>query len=75
VGISFFDTHQIRFSPKNYKRFQLFYFSKKTYTPGSGINFFVKLFNSHNVGSHKFENSQSSFGGSRQSVITFFSNK
>jgi hypothetical protein len=61
---------------KKLQKLSVLFLKKKTYTPGPGINYFLKkLFSSYNVGSHKFENSRSSFGGSRQSVITLFSNK
>jgi len=52
-----------------------FFFLKKTYTPGQGINIYIKNWtNSHDVGSHKFENNWLSFGGSHQPIILSFPN-
>ncbi len=52
------------------------FFLKKTYTPGQGINILIKNWTySHDVGSHKIENRQLSFGGSHQPIISSFSKK
>jgi hypothetical protein len=60
-GYHIFDTHQIQFYEKITKgfKFSLFNYNKKLYN-GSGYQYFYKFLkiSSHDVSSHKFENSQ-----------------